>query len=44
MTAEYSFETITAAIMVASLIPVVIVYPYIQKYFTKGMTLGGVKE
>ncbi len=44
MTAEYSFETITAAIMVASLIPVVTVYPYIQKYFTKGMTLGGVKE
>ena len=44
MTAEFSFETITAAIMVASLVPVVMIYPYLQKHFTKGMMLGGVKE
>lgn len=44
MTAEFSFETITAAIMVASLAPIVIVYPYLQKHFAKGIMLGGVKE
>jgi putative aldouronate transport system permease protein len=44
LTAQYSFETITAAIMVASIIPVLIIYPYAQKYFSKGILLGGVKE
>ncbi|MET3896363.1 ABC-type glycerol-3-phosphate transport system permease component [Devosia sp. UYZn731] len=34
----------TAAIMVASIIPVLIIYPYAQRYFTKGILLGGVKE
>ncbi len=40
----YSFETVTAAIMVCSIIPVLIFYPFIQKYFNKGIMLGGVKE
>lgn len=40
----YSLETITGAIIVLSMIPVVIVYPMIQKYFTKGVMMGGVKE
>jgi putative aldouronate transport system permease protein len=44
MTTEYSFETITAAIMVASILPIAIVFPYVQKYFDKGITLGGIKE
>ena len=44
MTADFSFETITAAIMVASLMPIVLVYPYLQKHFAKGIMLGGVKE
>jgi putative aldouronate transport system permease protein len=44
VTSEYSFETVTAAIMVASIIPVLLIYPYIQKYFNKGILLGGVKE
>ena len=42
--AAYSKETVTAAIIVCSIIPVLIVYPYIQKYFEKGILLGGVKE
>lgn len=42
--AAYSFETVTAAIMVCSIIPVLIFYPFIQKYFNKGILLGGVKE
>jgi len=44
MTSKFSFETVTAAIMVASIIPVLIIYPYVQKYFNKGIMLGGVKE
>jgi len=42
--AAYSAETVTAAIIVCSIIPVLLVYPWIQKYFEKGILLGGVKE
>ena len=42
--AEYSFETLTAAIMVCTIAPIVAVYPYLLRYFNKGMMLGGVKE
>lgn len=42
--ATYSLDTIIYAIIVCSMIPVILVYPYIQKYFTKGIMLGGVKE
>ncbi|MGJ8610315.1 MAG: carbohydrate ABC transporter permease [Octadecabacter sp.] len=42
--APYSVETVSAAIIVCSIIPVLIVYPFIQKYFEKGILLGGVKE
>jgi putative aldouronate transport system permease protein len=44
MTAAFSFETVSAAIIVCSIIPVLILYPFIQKYFNKGILLGGVKE
>jgi len=44
LTATYSMETITAAMIVCSIIPVIIIYPFLQKYFTKGILLGGVKE
>lgn len=40
----FSLETIIGAIIVLSMIPVLIVYPMIQKYFTKGVMMGGVKE
>lgn len=40
----YSVETVTAAIIVCSIIPVLCVYPFLQKYFNKGILLGGVKE
>lgn len=42
--AAYSVETVTAAIIVCSIIPIVLIYPFLQKYFSKGMLLGGVKE
>ena len=44
LTSQFSFETVSAAIMVASIIPVLLIYPYAQRYFTKGILLGGVKE
>jgi putative aldouronate transport system permease protein len=44
LTAPYSVETVTAAIIVCSIIPVLIIYPFVQKYFNKGILLGGVKE
>ena len=40
----YSFETVSAAIMVCSIIPVLLFYPFIQKHFNKGIMMGGVKE
>lgn len=40
----YSYETVSGAIIVASIIPVLIIYPFLQKYFDKGILLGGVKE
>jgi putative aldouronate transport system permease protein len=40
----YSLETVSSAIIVLAMLPVIVVYPMIQKYFTKGVTLGGVKE
>lgn len=40
----YSFETVSAAIIVCSIIPILLIYPFLQKYFNKGILLGGVKE
>ncbi|MDO6591191.1 carbohydrate ABC transporter permease [Loktanella sp. D2R18] len=42
--APYSVDTVTAAIVVCSIIPVLLIYPFVQKYFNKGILLGGVKE
>ena len=40
---EYA-ETIKYAAIVVSTVPVVCVYPFLQKYFTKGVLVGAVKE
>ena len=37
-------ESIQAALIIVSTIPMVIMYPFLQKYFLKGMMIGGVKE
>lgn len=41
-----SFPSSTArmAIAVTGIIPILIVYPFLQKYFVKGITVGAVKE
>ena len=36
--------TIRCAITVISTVPILIVYPFLQKYFVKGITVGAVKE
>lgn len=41
---EYAEETIKAATIVITILPIVCVYPFLQKYFVKGIMLGGVKE
>ena len=40
---EYAADSLVYAMLVCSIIPVLILYPYIQKYFAKGVNMGGVK-
>lgn len=42
--AKTTSESIKLATMVVATLPIVIVYPFLQKYFVKGMLLGSVKE
>ena len=37
-------ETLKYATIVVATVPILCVYPFIQKYFVKGVTLGAVKE
>ncbi|WP_333647238.1 carbohydrate ABC transporter permease [Lacrimispora sp.] len=39
----YSADSLAYAIIICSIIPVLVIYPYIQKYFAKGVNVGGVK-
>ena len=42
-TANYTSATISAAAVVFAILPILIAYPWIQKYFAKGAMLGSVK-
>lgn len=44
LSTKFSSETIIYATIVISVIPIVVVYPFLQKYFVKGTMLGGIKE
>ncbi len=39
-----SIESLKSAAVLLTMLPMVAVYPWIQRYFTKGTLLGGVKE
>ena len=40
---SYSRETVIYATIVVAVIPIVVVYPFIQKYFVKGVMIGSIK-
>ncbi len=40
----YASDSIIYALIVCSVIPILVIYPFIQKYFAKGVNMGGVKE
>lgn len=42
-TTKLSPETLTYATIIISIIPIIMVYPYIQKYFVKGVMVGAIK-
>lgn len=42
-TANYTSATLSAAAVVFAILPILVAYPWIQKYFAKGAMLGSVK-
>ena len=40
----YAPDSMIYALIVCSIIPILIIYPFIQKYFANGTNVGGVKE
>lgn len=43
MTTNLIAENIKAASIVISMLPMLVVYPFVQKFFTKGIMIGAVK-
>ena len=40
----FASDSVIYALIVCSIVPSLIIYPFIQKYFAKGVNVGGVKE
>ncbi len=40
---EFTSETVKSATVIVAVLPILVMYPFVQKYFTKGMMLGAVK-
>ena len=40
----FASDSVIYALIVCSIVPILIIYPFIQKYFAKGVNVGGVKE
>lgn len=40
----YAADSAIYALVICAIIPILIIYPFIQKYFAKGVNMGGVKE
>ncbi|MDF2719247.1 MAG: transporter permease, partial [Paenibacillus sp.] len=43
MAAEVPGETVKMALVIVSTLPILLVYPFLQKHFNQGMMLGSVK-
>ena len=43
-TKTYSPNSAIYALIICAIIPILVIYPFIQKYFAKGTNVGGVKE
>jgi len=41
---EFGLQSFFYCMIVAAIIPIIVIYPFIQKYFAAGVNLGGVKE
>ena len=41
---SFAADSMIYALIVCSIVPILIIYPFIQKYFAKGTNVGGVKE
>ena len=41
---QFTSETVKSATIVVAILPILLVYPFIQKYFVTGIMLGSVKE
>jgi putative aldouronate transport system permease protein len=41
---QVSPESIRASITMVATVPILLVYPFLQRYFVKGLTLGAVKS
>jgi len=37
-------QSMRMAITIVATVPILVVYPFVQKYFVQGMTLGAVKD
>ena len=41
---QFTPETIKAATVVVTVLPMLLLYPFVQRYFVRGILIGGVKE